>query len=80
MIDDLAESVVHTAARAVGRFMVETIFETICFFIGKPVVRLLTLGRYPEPKPSDTQQQLTSAAGLLTLLAIPFVISMGWFR
>ena len=80
MVDDLAEGIVHTMARVVGRFIVETIFETVCFFIGKPVVRLVSLGRYPEPEPSDTQQQLTSAAGLLTLLAVPLAISLGWFR
>jgi hypothetical protein len=80
MLDDIAEGFVHTLGRVVGRFIVETIFETVCFFIGKPVVRVFTLGRYPEVVPSDTQQQLTSAAGLLTLLAIPLAISVGWFR
>ena len=73
--DEIVEGILRVAGRALMRFFVEVLFETVGYLIGKPVVRLLTLGRYPEPEPSASQGIIVSTAGLLVLLAVPFTIS-----
>ena len=48
MIDELGGSVV----RVMWWILSELFFGTVCYFIGWPVCKLLTLGRYPSS--SDT--------------------------
>lgn len=73
--DEIAEGTIRFVARVILRFLVETVFDTLCFYIGKPVVWALTAGRYPHAVPTPTQEVICSTVGLSCVVAIPLVLA-----
>lgn len=47
-MEDLFEYAIKPIFRVIWYFTYEIFFSTICYFIGWPVCKLLTWGRYPE--------------------------------
>ena len=46
-MDDLVEEVGKGFLRGIGYILAEIFFGTICYWVGWPVCKLVTLGRYP---------------------------------
>ena len=46
-MDDLAEEVGKGFLRGIGYILAEIFFGTICYWVGWPICKLVTLGRYP---------------------------------
>ncbi len=67
-VDEIGEAFFRVAFRAVVYFVVEIIWWVLCFYTGFPMVKLLTLGKYPEEKPTVSQEVITSTVGFLLLL------------
>ena len=65
-VDEIGEAFFRVAFRAVVYFVVEIIWWVLCFYT--PMVKLLTLGKYPEEKPTVSQEVITSTVGFLLLL------------
>jgi hypothetical protein len=75
---DIAEGILRIAGRAFIQFFVEVIFDVVCFDVGKPIVRVVTFGRYPSARPSATQEIVISTVGMLALLAVVLAIGTRW--
>ena len=75
MPGDLLEGLIGGILRIIGGLIVEILFEVVCYYIGYPVVKVLTLGKYPKRHESpfrdgETRQSaIVSAVGLAVLVA-----------
>ena len=67
-IDEIGETFFRVIFRAVVYFVVEILWWVVCFYIGLPVVKLVTLGKYPDDKPTVGQEVIISTVGFLILL------------
>jgi len=74
MIEDIAESLFRGIRRFVVSVFLELIFEYLCYFIGWPIVKIFTLGKYPKGLKLDfwliysNDSILTSCVGLVVLV------------
>lgn len=66
--DEIGEALFRVVFRGVIYFVVEILWWIVCFYVGLPIVKIATLGRYPEETPSPSQEIITSAVGFLLLL------------
>ncbi len=66
--DEIGEAFLRVVFRYVVYFFVEILWELICYYIGFPVVRLVTLGKYPQDQPTMAQEIIASTVGFLLLL------------
>ena len=46
-MDSLIEEVAKGFFRGVGYILAEIVFGTICYWVGWPVCKIITLGKYP---------------------------------
>ena len=74
MLDDLFEAVLGGPARIIGRMLIEFIFELVFYVIGYPIVKMLTLGKYPTKPSSDLQDSIVSIVGLIIVILIAVVL------
>lgn len=66
--DEISEAFLRVVFRYVVYFFVEILWELICYYIGFSVVRLVTLGKYPQDQPTMAQEIIASTVGFLLLL------------
>ncbi len=52
-MDELFESLLKGIARAIGWFVADFLFNFIFYYIGWPVCKVLSLGKYPKPVTYD---------------------------
>ncbi|XOV78223.1 MAG: hypothetical protein ACFHVJ_14915 [Aestuariibacter sp.] len=70
--------------RAIGYLIAEVFFKTICFWVGWPLCKIITLGSYPRPRQRITlndeinSEFWCSFLGMIILLAcgIYYVINI----
>ncbi len=75
-MDDLVEEVGKGFLRGVGYILAEIFFGTICYWVGWPICKLVTLGKYPSSSQVVYLEEYRagnagfwcSVVGLLTLL------------
>ena len=62
--------------RAIGYLIAEIFYRTICYWVGWPICKLLTLGKYPKAKKSAFLEDRVNssfwccAIGLITLISV----------
>ena len=66
--DEIGEVFFRVVLRGVVYVVVEVLWNILCYYVGLPVIKLLTLGKYPEEKPTLAQEAMTSIVGCLLLL------------
>jgi di/tricarboxylate transporter len=77
-MEQLIEEFFKGVFKALGYLLVEIFFSTLCYWVGWPVCKLMTLGKYPTSKQIvhiDYYQQNSSSlwcsvVGFLVLLLI----------
>ncbi len=77
-MDDIGEAIGRGFFRAIGYILAEIFFGTICYWVGWPVCKILTFGKYPSSKQvvylDDYSGQRDgfwcSAIGLLVIIAL----------
>jgi len=73
-MESVLESIAKGLVRAVALLVVEIIFGKLCYVLGWPVCKLLSLGKYPaangtaSPASQQRQDYWCSFAGLVLLL------------
>ena len=67
-VDEVEEAFFPGGFSAVVRFVIEILWELVCFYVGFPIVKLSILGKYPEEKPTVSQVIITATVGFLVLL------------
>lgn len=72
-IDELAGGLFKLIARAVMFIALEIFWETICYWIGKFTLRILTLGKYP---PNDDEAHCVGCVHFFGMIVI-FVFIIG---
>ncbi|TRX56831.1 hypothetical protein [Thalassomonas sp. M1454] len=48
-MEDVFEGIGKGIGRAIGYILVDVLFNTVCYYIGWPICKLLTFGKYPQP-------------------------------
>lgn len=66
--DEIGEAFFRVVFRYVVSFVADILWNLICFYIGFPVVTLVSLNIYPERKATVAQEMITSTGGFLILL------------
>ena len=66
--DEIGEALFRVVFRGVIYFVVEILWSIVSFYVGLPIVKLLTFGKYPAEKPTVSQEIITSTVGFLLLL------------
>jgi len=80
-MDDLIGEIGRGFLRGVGYILAEIFFGTICYWIGWPICKIVTLGRYPSSKQTvylesysgNNQGFWCSAVGLIVLIVVGLV-------
>jgi len=80
-LDDLFEEIGRGFARGIGYIFAEILFKTICYWVGWPLCRLITLGRYPRdrkqilPDTFDTASFFCAALGFFVLVSLALCLA-----
>ena len=75
-MEDVLEEIGKGFFRAVGWLFAEILFGTVCYWVGWPVCRAVTLGSYPRsrkqvlPDSWDAESFICSSVGFLLLLSL----------
>jgi len=77
-VDNLFEEVAKGFFKGIGYLLAEIFFGTVCYWIGWPICKVITLGKYPSPNhvvylddSADRQNDFWCAAvGLLVIIII----------
>lgn len=72
-LEDLAEVAFRFTGRVIGRIFIEIFFEILCYYIGRVILFIVTIGSYNHKKQNDNSGTLESAVGLISLITL-FVI------
>jgi len=48
-MDDLIEDIGKGFFRGIGYILAEIFFGTVCYWVGWPICKIITLGKYPQP-------------------------------
>ena len=75
--DEILAGLLQGLFRVLMQFFVEVILEGFCCFIGFWTLRLLSVGRYPPPTPTERQLHLCSIVGLVETVAA--IVAIVWF-
>ncbi|WP_157375463.1 hypothetical protein [Alcanivorax hongdengensis] len=73
-MDDFLEAIIRGFGRALGYLLLNLLFECVFYYLGWPVVKVLTLGRYPSAshqqgwKTGNHQGMWVSGVGLLVFV------------
>ncbi len=75
-MDDLVEEVGKGFLRGIGYILAEILFGTICYWVGWPICKVVTLGKYPSSSQAVYLEEYRarntgfwcSVVGLLTLI------------
>ncbi|NVK58033.1 MAG: hypothetical protein HWE26_20750 [Alteromonadaceae bacterium] len=87
MIEDIVTETGKGVVRGVGYLIAEVFFWRLCYVLGWPVCKIMTLGRYPRRvvreraifRAENTHTGFTCAAiGLLIFVAAVLVLSGNW--
>jgi hypothetical protein len=77
-MDDFGSSIISGFFRAIGYILADIFYGTVCYWIGWPLCKLLSGGKYPKNRQyvyyseANTSGGWCSAVGLLILVAIGF--------
>lgn len=82
-MDDLIGEIGRGFLRGIGYILAEIFFGTICYWIGWPICKILTFGRYPSSKQivylddynGRNQGFWCSAVGLIVLIIVSLVVT-----
>ena len=82
-MDDLGEEIGRGFFRAIGYFLAEIFFGTICYWVGWPICKIITLGKYPASQQVVYLDDYSgrregfwcSAVGLLTIITACIVLA-----
>ena len=66
--DEIGEVFFRVVLRGIVYVVVEVLWESVCYYVGLPVIKLVTLGKYPDNNPTVVQEAMTSIVGCLLLL------------
>jgi hypothetical protein len=75
-VEDILEEIGKGFLRGIGYLLADIFFGTVCFWVGWPICRALTLGKYPRDRAQVLPDHWTpdsffcSTLGLLALIAI----------
>lgn len=58
----------------IARLVIEVVLEIVCYWVGKVVLRIITLGKYPPPQAQDHSESFVASIGLVTLVGVGMVI------
>lgn len=73
-MEDLFGEIGKGCLRAIGYLIAEIFYRTICYWVGWPICKILTLGKYPKIKTTSYLENRVnsgfwcSAVGLITLI------------
>ena len=73
-MEDVFSEIGKGFLRAIGYILAEIFYGTICYWVGWPICKLLTFGRYPKPKQfvyleADSSSGFwCSAVGFMTII------------
>lgn len=68
-LDDLGEIVVRFTGRVLVRFLIEILFDILCYYIGRIFLLIVSLGQYRSKNISSKDGTLESIVGLALLIA-----------
>ena len=71
--DEIGEVFFRVVLRGVGYVLVEILWNIVCYYVGLPIIKLVTLGKYPEQNPTVVQEAVTSIVGCMII-----VLGMMW--
>ncbi|MCG8552025.1 MAG: hypothetical protein MI799_16620, partial [Desulfobacterales bacterium] len=74
VIADLVEGLLGGLGKIIGRILIELVFEVIFYFIGYPVVKVLTFGKYPTRSSADYQNSIVSCVGMVVTILFAAVV------
>lgn len=65
-MDEFLSAIGKALLRIIGQVFVEILFDFVCYWVGWPICKIMTLGEYPGSKRS-ANDHWCSAVGLVTL-------------
>ena len=80
-MDDIFEEIGKGIARAIGFIVMDILYNFVCYYIGWPIMKTFTLGKYPEKANYDylhtynRQGTLCSFLGLVVGVAAIITIT-----
>jgi len=80
-MDEILEEIGKGFLRGVGYLLVEILYGTICYWVGWPICRVLTLGRYPRDRSQPLPEQWTvesffcSSVGFVVLIIVALYLA-----
>ncbi len=75
-IDEVAEGLFRIIGRFVAYFIIDVLFEIVFYLIGKVVLRVFTLGKYPPPPVQSHSTGFVQFIGILAFVAAFAVLVM----
>ena len=75
-MEDILGEIGKGFLRAIGYLIAEIFYRTICYWIGWPICKIITFGKYPKAKNAVYFEERVDsifwccAIGLLTLIAV----------
>ena len=75
-VDDIAEGALRLLGRLLWEFLVEVVFEVVCYGLGFGTLRLATFGKYPPADSTTRQDNICALVGLLELIAAAIAVAL----
>jgi len=75
-VEDILEEIGKGFLRGIGYIIAEILFGTVCYWVGWPICRAFTLGRYPRtrkqllPDNWDMESFFCSTVGLVAIITL----------
>ena len=77
MLGELVGEIVGGVLRIVGSLLFDILFEVVCYYVGYPVVKLLTLGKYPKNYDSLFQEGETRQSAIVSVVGLGVLVAGG---
>ncbi|MDP5030400.1 MAG: hypothetical protein NWQ54_11230 [Paraglaciecola sp.] len=75
-MEELGEGLVRVILRVLRTILIEGICESLCYWLGRWFLLILTLGRYPQYKQLEKHQGRITLVGIIVLITLVLVISV----
>ena len=79
IMEDLLGELGKGFARGIGYILADIFFQTICFWLGWPVCKTLTLGKYPKPKNTIHRNIVRPADTICSLMGFSILFAIGLY-
>lgn len=74
-MEELAEGFLRTFFRIFKLVFLEWFLDGACYFVGKMVLRLITLGKYPDKQQCEHHEIRISLFGFAVIVAVVAIIA-----